>query len=159
MHLSRLGRSLKISSRYKSCSCIRNIPQQPFALLHYCAIGDLPSVASEASNKWNSDGARSGLWDYSTIASDWLTVVPFVACYPYQVLPPTQKQNGWLTQKSQTRETYFSTCLYVTYGPVLPTQYPLKFEQMLLRTLWFHSKFMTVIISHIELNYTWCKWR
>jgi hypothetical protein len=40
------------------------------------------------------------------LASDWLTLVPLVACYPYQVLPPTKKQNAWLTQKLQAGEPY-----------------------------------------------------
>jgi hypothetical protein len=39
-----------------------------------------------------------GLQNYGTIASDWLTVAPFVACYPQQMLPPTEKQNAWLTK-------------------------------------------------------------
>jgi hypothetical protein len=55
-HLPHLGTSLKIPSRHKSGSCIRNIPQQPFALLHYCATADRPSVASEAQTNGSPTG-------------------------------------------------------------------------------------------------------
>jgi hypothetical protein len=38
------------------------------------------------------------------LAFDWLTLAPFVACYPFQVVPPTEKQNAWLTWKLQAGE-------------------------------------------------------
>jgi hypothetical protein len=64
MHLSHHGMSLKIPSLYKSGSFIHNIQQRPFALLNYCAIGDRPSVASEAQ----TDGSLMGQGqDYRTI--------------------------------------------------------------------------------------------
>jgi hypothetical protein len=65
MHLSFLGTSLKIPSRYKSHSCIRNYTRPAICTSSLlCGIGDLPRVASEAQ----TNGSRT--WqgqDYWTI--------------------------------------------------------------------------------------------
>jgi hypothetical protein len=42
----------------------------------------------------------------------WLTLAPFGACYPYQVLPSTKKQNASLTQQLQAREPYLLNTLH-----------------------------------------------
>jgi hypothetical protein len=45
-------------------------------------------------------------WTHGTACrnapSDWLVLAPFVACYPYQVLPPIERQKASLTRMSRT---------------------------------------------------------
>jgi hypothetical protein len=36
------------------------IHQQPFAVLHYCGMGDLPSVASEVQTNEGQSGLQAG---------------------------------------------------------------------------------------------------
>jgi hypothetical protein len=49
------------------------------------------------------------------LLSVWLTdwLIPFVACYTYQVLPPTKKHSAWVTQKLQAREPYLLNMPYI----------------------------------------------
>jgi hypothetical protein len=47
------------------------------------------------------------------LSSDQLTVTPFVACYPYQVLPPAKEQSAWLTQKLQASGPSLLNCLII----------------------------------------------
>jgi hypothetical protein len=73
-----LARVKKFSRGRNRALAFATIHQQPFPILYYCGICDLPSVADSRA--------------------------VFFVCYPYQVLPPTEKQNAWLAQKLQARK-------------------------------------------------------
>jgi hypothetical protein len=64
MHLPHLGTNLKLRRDRNRALAFATIHKEPFPLLHYCGIGDLPSVVSEAQTDGKSDEVRS---DYGTI--------------------------------------------------------------------------------------------
>jgi hypothetical protein len=96
MHLSHLGTSLKIPSRHKSRCCISNIHRQPFNFV--TVESATAQVLLQTPKQMESNGARSGLQDYSI----WLADLRHLLHVIYQVLPPNEKQNPWLTQKLQS---------------------------------------------------------
>jgi hypothetical protein len=80
---------------------------KPFTNSHFHFV-TVVSVSSQVLLQRPKHGSLTGqAQDYETLASDWLTLSPFVACFPSNVLPPNKKkQNAGLTQKLQAKEPY-----------------------------------------------------